>query len=79
MSTLVRFGNFTFAAEPIIAAPDSSAPGKLMGYRLKGPRGNKKVIAVDPVTGQPSAHELASLKLWIDCCNYVPSNRRKAH
>lgn len=61
---LVQFGNFSFHAEPIIAA------GQLMAYRLKGPRGSKHVIAVDSKTGQPSPHEMASLALWVDYVNY---------
>jgi hypothetical protein len=70
MTSLVQFGNFSFHAEPIVAARDSACPGRLMGYLLKGPRGNKKVVAVDHKTGQPSPHEMASLTLWVATVNY---------
>lgn len=70
MANLVQFGNFSFKAEPIIAAQDSACPGRLMAYLLKGPRGNKHVVAVDHNTGQPSAHEMASLTLWVATVNY---------
>lgn len=69
-TNLVQFGNFSFHAEPIIAADDSSAPGQLMAYRLKGPRGSKHVIPVDHLTGKPDDHALASLALWVDYVNY---------
>ena len=70
-SNLVHFGNFSFHAEPIIAAQDSACPGRLMGYLLRGPRGNKKVVSVDHHTGQPNAHEMASLTLWVATVNYT--------
>ena len=75
---IVQFGSFQFAADPIYTAPDAPTPGQLVGYRLTGPRRAKHIIAIDPATGQPDAHALASLKLWIDACNYRPGASRKA-
>ena len=68
--SLMTIGGFNVWARPILQAADAAHPGRLMGYRLTGPRGNQKVISVDHLTGQPDAHELASLKLWIDSVNY---------
>lgn len=80
MTKIVQFGNFTFNAEPIFAAHDSAVPGQLMGYRLKGPRGNTKIVTVDHQTGQPSSHDMASLALWVDAVNYATEKvtQRKA-
>jgi hypothetical protein len=47
-----------------------------MGYRLIGPRGNKQVITVDHVTGQPDAHEMARLALWVESVNYATDKIR---
>jgi hypothetical protein len=80
MSKIVRFGDFSFHADPIFAAHDSAAPGQLMGYRLKGPRGSKHIITVDHQTGKPDAHQMASLALWVDYVNYGTAKiaKRKA-
>lgn len=74
--SLMNICGFSVWARPIIAAPDSATPGRLMGYRLTGPRGNQKVIAVDHLTGQPSAHEMASLALWVEGINYTTNKIR---
>ena len=75
--SLMTIGGFSVWARPIIAAPDSTTPGRLMGYRLTGPRNNQKIITVDHLTGQPSAHEMASLALWVESINYT-SNKIRA-
>tara|TARA_R110000868_G_scaffold86298_1_gene242088 strand:+ start:28 stop:288 length:261 start_codon:yes stop_codon:yes gene_type:complete len=74
---VVQFGAFQFSADPIYTAADTAAPGQLVGYRLTGPRRTKHIVSIDPATGQPDAHALASLHLWIEYVNYVPGSTRK--
>jgi hypothetical protein len=72
----LQVGGFKVAAQPIVAADDTDSPGRLMGYRLTGPRGNTKFVHVDHATGQPDAHELQSLALWVESVNYSTNKIR---
>jgi hypothetical protein len=74
---IVTLGGFTVKAEPIVQAADAPFPGRLMAYRLIGPRGTTKIISVDHVTGQPDAHELRSLALWVESVNYSTNKIEK--
>ena len=73
---LITLGGFTVVARPICQTNSGPNPGRLMGYRLTGPRGNQKVVLVDHATGQPDEHELTSLALWVEGINYTTNKIR---
>lgn len=59
----------SFRAEPILNS-DAAAEGsplKVMGYTLRGPRGNRKVVELD----DDGMVDFASVKLWLDGIAYA--------
>lgn len=67
-----------YSAEPVTncqAAVDQGAPLTIMGYELRGPRGNKGVIIKDP----DGLYSREHVELWCDSVDYATAkiaNRR---